>query len=58
MLTNYNDQIKENKVEGKGCLGKGCLGYTLRLLPQNRRFLEHGLVQGREKDLEDGVKKM
>lgn len=53
MLTNYNDQIKENKREGKGCLG-----YTLRLLPQKRHFLEHGHVQGRETDPEDGVKKM
>lgn len=53
MLTNYNDQIKENQIEGKGYLG-----YTLRLLPQKRRFWEHGHVQGRETDPEDGVKKM
>lgn len=53
MLTNYNDQIKENQIEGKGYLG-----YTLRLLPQKRRFWEHGHVQDRETDPEDGVKKM
>ena len=45
MLTNYNDQIKENQIEGKEYLG-----YTLRLLPQKRRFWEHGHVQDREKD--------
>lgn len=53
MLTNYNDQIKENRIEGKGCLG-----YTLRLLSQKKHFWEHGHIEGRETDPEDEVKKM